>query len=69
MDEEKKAEFLRKVSCAEFDAAVITGDISEAVRLPEDLVVLGEACAPRPLYFVLGNHDFFGSSFAEVDAA
>jgi predicted phosphodiesterase len=69
VDKQKKAEFLARLRGAEYDAAVITGDISHARGLPVDLEALGEACAPYPLYFVLGNHDFYGSSFDAVDAA
>jgi len=32
------------------------------------LEALGQACASRMVYLVLGNHDFHGSSFAAVDA-
>lgn len=57
---------LRRMSA---DAVVITGDISDARYLPGHLRELGQACAPRPVYFVLGNHDFYGSGFADVDRA
>jgi len=50
-----------------FDAALITGDISIARLLATHLGELAQACAPRMVYFLLGNHDFYGSSFAEVD--
>ena len=49
------------------DATVITGDISEAHQLPDHLRELGRTLAPRPVYFILGNHDFYGSSFSDVD--
>ncbi len=61
--------FFRRLRNADFDAAVITGDISTSEKLPGHLLELGRACAPRPVYFVLGNHDFIGSSFADVDRA
>lgn len=51
------------------DAVVITGDISNARLLPTHLKELGQACAPRTVYFCLGNHDFYGGSFAKVDKA
>lgn len=50
-----------------FDAAVITGDISTSRLLSKHLADLAEACSPRNVYFVLGNHDFYGSSFEHVD--
>jgi len=64
-----RIDFLKRLSNEAFDSAVLTGDISNAERLPEDLTDLGRACFPRKLYFTLGNHDFFGSSFAAVDAS
>jgi len=68
LDTAGRQQFYETLRNASFDAAVVTGDISEAERLPEDLLELGRACAPRSVYFVLGNHDFHGSSFAVVDA-
>lgn len=50
-------------------AVIVTGDISNATRLVPDLQQIAEAAA-APLYFVLGNHDHYGSSVAAVrDAA
>lgn len=50
-----------------FDTALITGDISEAKSLALHLGELAGACSPRDMYFVLGNHDFYGADFASVD--
>ncbi len=46
-------------------AFVVTGDISVAPRLTDDLEFLADA-ASRPLYFVLGNHDHYGGTVATV---
>jgi len=46
------------------DAVLITGDISDAHRLFIDLEELERL--PVPLFFVAGNHDFYGSSMADV---
>ena len=43
------------------DGLVITGDISEAEDVVFQLNRMSETF-PFPLYFVLGNHDFYGSS-------
>ena len=48
-----------------FDALAISGDISEAPLLNEHLNLL-ETYLQRPIYFVLGNHDFYRGSFEEV---
>ncbi len=59
--------FYEKLRLATYDAAVITGDISTSRTLARHLGELAQACAPRKIYFLLGNHDFYGGSFAEVD--
>jgi len=42
-----------------------TGDLSYGPTLISDLEFLGKRIG-RPFYFVLGNHDYHGSSFVEV---
>lgn len=59
--------FYEKLRSKIYDATVITGDISTSRLLPVHLDELARACAPRRLFFVLGNHDFYGSGFAQVD--
>jgi len=66
-DEKQRTSFCKKLCGNSADAVVITGDISDARHLPGHLRELGQACSPRPVYFVLGNHDFYGSSFDDVD--
>ncbi len=46
---------------------MITGDISNAQRLPMHLGELAGVCAEQTIYFVAGNHDYYGSSLEEVD--
>jgi 3',5'-cyclic-AMP phosphodiesterase len=57
--------WLAQLARQPFDALLISGDISEAPQLHEHLALL-EAFVQRPVYFVLGNHDFYHSSFAGV---
>jgi len=59
--------FYEKLRSAVYDAAVITGDISMSRLLATHLGELAKACTPREVYFVLGNHDFYGGCFDEVD--
>lgn len=66
-DEAQRGQLLDRLRTEQYNAAVLTGDISIASRLTDDLATLAEACSPRMLYFVLGNHDFHGSSFDAVD--
>jgi len=56
------AEYLAsETSC---DALLLTGDITELPHLRYTLEELA-AGLQRPLYFVLGNHDYYQGSFAE----
>ena len=48
-------------------ALLLGGDIAEAVDL-EHWLLLVEERLPIPIYFVLGNHDFYGASFSETRA-
>lgn len=61
--------FYQKLTGDHPDAVVIAGDISEARMLPFHLSEIARVCAPKPVYFVLGNHDFYGSSFVAMDRA
>ncbi len=47
------------------DAVVLSGDIAEAASLTRHLAELQQQ-TPAPLYFVLGNHDFYGGSLRRV---
>ena len=67
--EKRRFEFYSRLRNENCDAVVITGDISDASGLPGHLRELGQTFGSRPVYFVLGNHDFYGSSFTDVDRA
>jgi predicted phosphohydrolase len=60
-------EFYHRLANTQCERFVITGDISNAAQLPTQLRDLALVCAPRPVAFVLGNHDFYGSSIGEVE--
>ena len=57
--------FRQQVSNSSADAILISGDIGEADDVTEYLEQLAAAWQ-RPIYFVLGNHDFYFGSIAEV---
>jgi predicted phosphohydrolase len=70
-------DFLSNAACADFFAAItfqhpdaifLTGDISVAPSLVEHLGVMADTVG-IPVYFVLGNHDFYRGSIADVRAA
>lgn len=50
-----------------FDGVLITGDIAEADSIVKHLTNLANA-VDSPIYFVLGNHDFYHGSFGSVRA-
>ena len=57
------SDFLASVATAQPDAVLIGGDIAEARDVEQYLEQIDEAL-PCPVYFVLGNHDFyFGSIY------
>lgn len=57
--------FYQLVKATKPDCVLISGDIGEAPRLQWYLQQL-EARLPYPLYFVLGNHDYYSASLADV---
>lgn len=61
-------DFLEQVAATGADALVVTGDIGEGPSTPGYLNCMAQTLA-RPIYFVLGNHDFYKDSFAQMAAA
>lgn len=57
--------FCQTILSAEPDALLVGGDIGEAPTVQTYLKLL-ENRLQRPLYFVLGNHDFYQSTIAQV---
>lgn len=62
------AAFIEEIQASDPDALCLTGDLSEAPQLQADLTRVAEAIN-RPVYFVLGNHDYYNGSIAEVRQA
>src|SRR5687768_6178625 len=58
--------FAAQIAAHRPDSLLITGDISEAPSLREHLELLSDALGPRPICFVLGNHDFYRGSLEAV---
>jgi Icc-related predicted phosphoesterase len=56
--------FMERLAGTETDGVIISGDISYAKRMTLHLKRLSEL--PMPVYFVLGNHDFYHGSFEIV---
>lgn len=58
--------FIAEVAVETPDAILITGDISTARSIEYHLGMLAESLR-CPIFFELGNHDFYHGSFAQVD--
>lgn len=68
LGEAARRDFAADVSLTDADGVVITGDIAEAATLVPLLDELAMIVC-RPVWFVLGNHDCYGSSIADTRAA
>jgi len=62
---EKLIKFCESLAKQPCEGILITGDISNKNNLVYQLSVM-ERIVQRPLYFVLGNHDFYGGSIEGV---
>ena len=60
--------FVEEVAAAKPDAVLLGGDVGEAGSLTGFLEMLADAWQV-PIYFVLGNHDFYHGSIRQVHAA
>lgn len=57
--------FCRRLANAPVDAYLISGDIGEADSVERYLALLVRHLA-RPIFFVLGNHDYYGGGIAAL---
>ena len=64
-DECRTATLVQEIEAAGADAVLVGGDIAEADSFAEYLEVLSIRVA-LPIYFVLGNHDYYRSSIGAV---
>jgi len=65
LSKEQLQAFLHEHSATAVDAWLVSGDIAEAPTLSHYLQLLRNSLSV-PIYFVLGNHDFYRGSFASV---
>ena len=65
LTQDETERFLKEIDDAKPDGVFIGGDTSTAQRIENDLRMIGEKLQ-RPIYFVLGNHDFYGGSIAGI---
>jgi Icc-related predicted phosphoesterase len=60
----------RLLSSMDFEAAdalLVAGDLCSAKTIATSFELLCHAC-PKPIFYVPGNHEYYGSSFSDVDA-
>lgn len=67
LDAAARARFAADVAATDTAGVIVTGDIAEADSFERLLGELAVAVA-RPVWFVLGNHDFYGGAIAAVRA-
>ena len=63
---ESRDQWLQKIKTADADGVVLTGDISNGNRIIQDLEWLSNEFS-KPIYFVLGNHDYYHSDFDTIN--
>lgn len=64
----QRGQLFDRIHTTASDCVVVSGDISTARHLEEHLRRLAVVCAPRPLYFVAGNHDYHGSCIRNLES-
>ncbi|ACY13379.1 metallophosphoesterase [Haliangium ochraceum] len=67
LSDEQLFAFCSALAGADADAIAITGDIAEAPSLARYMTTMAER-VNAPIYFVLGNHDFYRGDIASVRA-
>lgn len=59
--------FVERVKDEKPDGLILTGDISCGLTIGNILSFLAKELEDFSIYFVLGNHDYYGTSFAETE--
>jgi len=67
-NEKELIRFVQQLNERNSNALLVTGDIAESQTVYDYLGLLSGAYQ-RPIYFVLGNHDYYGSWMADTHAA
>ena len=65
VEESDIEDFFARIAALEADAILVGGDIAKAASFGPHLTTLAEM-VQRPVYFVLGNHDYYRGAMAEV---
>lgn len=67
LEDDKAREFLETVHDHDSDIVFLTGDIAESPVL-SDYITMIDQVVGKPVYFVLGNHDFWHTSVSHIHA-
>ncbi|KTD24431.1 MULTISPECIES: metallophosphoesterase family protein [Legionella] len=65
LDRNSRKRFYEFIAITKADLLMISGDIAEAPSVKEVLIEMGKEVS-RPIYFVLGNHDYYFGYVQEV---
>lgn len=65
LEEEHLQDFLKHIQQCEYDVLWITGDIAHGNNVSQYLIKLA-VTLQKPIYFVLGNHDFYGRKTNDI---
>lgn len=65
LNTEERHNFFQEILTKNIDGILLSGDIAEASSVCEILSEMA-AMINKPLYFVLGNHDYYGSEISHV---
>jgi predicted phosphohydrolase len=66
VDQPQVVAWAREIVASGADALLLGGDIADARSLGEWLELVQRELGERPVYFVLGNHDYYHGSIAAV---
>jgi len=66
LNDDEISSFLDKVDASDPEAILVGGDIGDSNSVAHNLQLLNDRFT-IPIYFVLGNHDYYHSSIAEVE--
>jgi 3',5'-cyclic-AMP phosphodiesterase len=69
VDARTRQELYGSIGRAEADGLLVGGDVGEAANLARFLQEMAAELPGLPIYFVLGNHDFYGSTIELVRKA
>jgi len=65
LEDKDVVKFLKSMEKQDFDYLLIAGDIGQANNLRKYLFFIGEIIT-KPVFFVLGNHDFYYGSISRI---